>query len=116
MDQVGESGQGLASARAGLAARDAALADADRELTETLAAAHAVAVDSIARIEAIRADLDGLAGRSSESPAEAHELNKLLIARQHEIAAVVREAEAATGSKTAVLQRLIMRYTRPSTS
>ena len=115
MGQEGEAGQALLSARAGLAARDAVLAAADRALTDTLAAAYAAAVESIARIEAIRADIDAAAGRSPDSPAGAHDLSSLLVAKQREIAAVLGDARAESEAKTAVLQKIAAQYRSAST-
>jgi hypothetical protein len=109
--QEGESGTELASARAALTARDADLAEADRLLVEVVAAAHALAAESIARIEAIKADLDAVAsGPSPDSPAAAHDATRLLVAKQREIADIVNDARAAAEAKTVVLQNLIERY------
>jgi hypothetical protein len=109
--QEGESGPQLASARAALAARDADLADADRLVAEAVAAAHAAATYSIARMDEIRADLDAVAtARAQESPAEAHELTRLLVAKQREITALVQDARAVAESNTIVLQHLSERY------
>ena len=110
MAQEGVPGRALVAERAVLAARDGALADADRVLTEILAAAHAVAVESIARIETLRAEIDAAAGQSTNSPAGAHELSTLLVAKQREIAEILEEARAASESKTAVLQHLTGHY------
>ena len=109
--QEGESGPQLASARAVLAARDADLADADRLMAEAVAAAHAAATQSIARMDEIRADLDAVAtARPPESPAEAHELTRLLVAKQREITALVQDARAVAESNSIVLQHLSERY------
>jgi hypothetical protein len=114
MAQEGESGQALAAARAALAARIADLADADRAVIEAVAAVHTVAAESIARIEAIRADIDAAAaGQSQDSPAAAHELSRLLVAKQREIAAAVIDARAVAESKTAALQQLMEHYRSP---
>jgi hypothetical protein len=109
--QEGESGTELASARAALTARDADLAEADRVLTEVVASAHAIAVESIARIEAVQADIDAVAsGPPPDSPAAAHDVTRLLIAKQSEIADAVNDARAAAEAKTVVLHNLIERY------
>ena len=57
MVQAGNSADAHAAARRSLAARDADLADADRALAETLSGAHAIAVGSIGRLEAISAEI-----------------------------------------------------------
>ena len=109
--QEGESGTELASARAALTVRDADLAEADRVLVEVVAAAHAVAAESIARIEAIEADIAAVAsGPPPDSPAAAHDVTRLLAAKQREVADVVNNARAAAEAKTVVLQHLIERY------
>ena len=109
--QEGQSGTELTSARAALTARDADLAEADRLLVEVVAAAHAVAAESIARIEAIKADIDAVAsGPPPESPAAAHDVTRLLAAKQREVTDVVNDARAAAEAKTVVLQNLIERY------
>ena len=109
--QEGQSGTELTSARAALTARDADLAEADRLLVEVVAAAHAVAAESIARIEAIKADIDAVAsGPPPESPAAAHDVTRLLVAKQREIGDAVNDARAAAEAKTVVLQHLIERY------
>ena len=92
--QEGESRTDLASARAALAAQDAELAEADLLLAEVVDAAHAVATESIARIEAIAADIEAVAsGPPPESPAAAHDLSRLLVAKQRAIAAVLTTAD-----------------------
>ena len=113
--QEGESGRELASVRTALTARDADLADADRVLAEVLAAVHTAAVESIARIEAVRADIDGaVAGRTPDSAASAHELSRLLVAKQREIASAVHDAKEVADANTVVLQSLMQRYRRHS--
>lgn len=109
--QEGESGTELASARAALTARDADLAEADRVLAELVASAYAIAAESIARIEAIQADIDAVAsGPPPDGPAAAHDVTRLLVAKQREIAGAVSDARAAVEAKTVVLQSLIERY------
>jgi hypothetical protein len=113
--EEGESGTDLGSARAALAARDAELAEADLLLAEVVGAAHAVATESIARIEAIAADIEAVAsGPPPESPASAHDLSRLLVGKQRAIAAAVNEARSAAEAKTLVLQHLIERYRHQS--
>ncbi len=109
--QEGESGLQLASARAALAARDADLADADRRVAEAVAAAHAAATQAIARMDEIRADLDAVGtARAPESPAEAHELTRLLVAKQREVTALVQDARTVAETNRIVLQHLSERY------
>lgn len=105
----------LASARAALAARDADLAEADLVLAEVVASAHAIATESIARIEAIAADIEAVAsGPPPEGPAAVHDLSRMLIGKQRAIAAAVNEARSVSEAKTVVLQDLIERYRHQS--
>ena len=111
MVQAGDSADALAAARQALAARDADLADADRMLAESVAAAHALAVDSIGRIDAITAEVEDVAAQQSkDSPAEAREVGRHLVARNREIAEVVQAAKTEVDAKTIALKQLTERY------
>jgi hypothetical protein len=111
MSQHGDSSDALESARRALAARDADLADADQALAETVAGAHAIAVEAIGRIEAIGAELVAAAAAGpGDSSAAAHEVSRRLVAKNRDIAAVVSEAKAAAHAKTVALKELTDRY------
>lgn len=111
MAQAGDSVGALAAARRALAARDADLADADRALAEALTGAHAIAVESIGRIESITADIDAAATEQpKDTPAGAREVGRQLVAKNRDIAEVVSTARAAVAAKTAALQALTERY------
>ena len=111
MSQYGDSPEALESARQALAARDADLAAADGDLADVLAGAHALAVESIGRIDAISAELDAAAGGTpKDSAAAAHELSRSLIARNRDIATVVGETKAAAHAKAVALKELTDRY------
>ena len=111
MSQHGDSPDALEAARRVLAARDADLADADQALAAALAGAHALAVESIGRLDAISADLDAAATEApGDSPAAAHELSRDLVAKNRDIAAVVSEARAAARAKTVAIKHLTQRY------
>ncbi len=111
MSQHGDSPHSLEAVRRALAVRDAELAAADRDLAEVLTDAHALAVESIGRIDAINAELDATDIRPpGDSPAAAHELSRHLIAKNRDIAAVVRDARAAAHAKAVVIQQLTDRY------
>lgn len=112
MALAGEPGGALDEARRLLAARDADLAEADLMLAATLADAHGIAVDAIGRIEAISTGIDAAAGGPRDTAAGAREVARNLVARNREIADVVREAVAAVDAKTVVLKQLIGRYTQ----
>lgn len=113
MVQAGGSADALAAARRALAAGDADLADADRALAEALAGAHAIAVESIGRLEAISAAIESAATEQShDSTAGAREVSRQLVARNREIAEVISAARAAVDAKTVALKELIGRYQR----
>ena len=116
MGQVGDSGDALESARQVLAARDADLADADRALADAVAAAHALAVESLSRIDAISDDVEAAAtDQPKDSPAGARDVSRHLVAKNREVAEVVNVAKAAIQAKTVALKELTGRY-RPSAS
>lgn len=110
MSQHGESPDALESVRRTLAARDADLADADRALAAALAEAHAAAVESISRLDAIGADLAAAADRPHDSVSGAHELSRHLVGKNRDIAAAVNAARAVAHTKAIVLKGLIHRY------
>jgi hypothetical protein len=104
---AGETGEAVAAARAAVARRDTALAEADRQLADVLAAAYLLASESGQRIEAIGAEIDAaVAGRSTEAPAGAAEMARMLLVKQREIADIVAAAVHDSDAKTTVLQRL----------
>lgn len=111
MSQYGDSADALQAARRVLAARDADLAAADREVARVLQDAHALAVESIGRIDAIDAELDATDIRPpGDTPAAARDLSRQLIARNRDVAAVVREAQESAHAKAVALQDLTDRY------
>jgi hypothetical protein len=111
MSQYGDSPDSLEAARRALAARDAELAAADLDLALALDDAHALALESIGRLDAIDAELDATDTRPPrDSPAAAHELSRHLIAKNRDIADVVRDAQAAATAKAVGLRELTDRY------
>lgn len=110
MSQHGDSPDTLAAARQTLAARDADLADADRALAAVVGDAHALAVESIGRIDAIGAELDAAGTTPHQSPAGAHELSRHLITKSRDIADVLNEVKAAAHTKALALKALSERY------
>lgn len=111
MSQQGNSAAALEAARLALAARDADLADADRVLAAAVADAHAVAVDSIGRIDAIKTEINAsVSDQPKDSTGSAHEFGRHLVAKNREIAAVVTEAVEMAKAKTVVLKELQDRY------
>ena len=117
MGQVGDSGDALESARQVLAARDADLADADRGLADAVAAAHALAVEALSRIDAISDDVEAAAtDQPKNGPAGARDVSRHLVAKNREVAEVITEAEIAVQAKTVALRELTGRYRPPASS
>ncbi len=98
--------------------RDAALSEADNRLAEVVAAAHAVAVTALERLNRIQAEIDTAAAASTafaiDTPAGALEFQRFLLSKQHEIVAVVSQAAEEAEAKTAALQDLLDSYRVPS--
>ena len=114
-ERSGTSGDVLDAARAALAARDAELTAADRELTDAVAVAHAIATDAIRRLDRLGAQIEAAAaGHVPDSPAAAQELARFLVAKQREMADVVAGAQAEVDAKTAALQHLTERFRTPA--
>ncbi|MEI6252236.1 MAG: DUF4226 domain-containing protein [Mycobacteriaceae bacterium] len=111
MSQYGDSPDALESAQRALAARDADLAAADRELADAVAGAHALAVESLGRIDAVSAELDAVAADAPrDSPGAAHELTRHLVVKNRDIAAIVTDAKTAAHAKAVALKELTSRY------
>lgn len=105
----GETGEGLAAARAALAVRDRALAAADRQLVAVLGEAHRSATSSIRRIEAVQSALCEL-GAGSEM--DTHARARLLLERNRELGDIVTAARETAVAKTTELQRISASYVR----
>lgn len=100
--QSGDWSQGLAAVDAALAVRDAELGDADRILIEVVADAHRVATDSIRRIEAVQAEVDGIG--------DAPQAARRLLDRHRDLIDTVRSARDDASAKAVALQRLEQQY------
>ena len=114
---MGETGDAVAAARARVARGDAALADADRRLAEAVSGAYRVVAESVRRLEAVRAEIDGaVAGRIADSTTGAADLARFLLVKHREVADIVAAAAAEAHAKTLVLKELSAAYvahTRP---
>jgi len=114
-EHSGHAGEALTSARAALSARDGELARADRELADTVAAAHAVATGAIRRLDAVAAEIESaVAHEPVESTLEAHEFARFLIAKQREVIDIVTEARAAADARAVELRQLLDSYRVPA--
>jgi hypothetical protein len=126
---AGEQGQGaagragdaidaIARRQAALSAHHAASTDADRALAEALATAHSVTVESVRRLDAIAAEIDGAvknqAALALDTAMGAREFQKFLIAKQQEISAVVSHARDIDSATRATLDTLREHYTSPA--
>ena len=104
----GQRQDGLAAARAELAARDDVLGGADRALTDVVSAAVTQATDAIWRIEAVQAEIDTTVFDGTDL--ENRERARRLLHRQREITAIITETSAEVSAKTTELQRIIEIY------
>jgi hypothetical protein len=116
-----QSGRALAAIQgrqAALATRHSAVADADRALAEALENAHAAMKESARRLDAIAAEIDdatpGPGENAVDTPMGLRELQRFLVVKQREIAAVVAHVHELDHAKAAVLQELRQQYTVPA--
>ena len=111
VDSAGETNRTLGVAGAALAAGDEALAAADRVLAQTLATARATAVESVRRIDVVRAGVDAVIARGAAgSPAEAGHLAGAVASGHREVIAAVTEARSVSSANATVLRDLSSRY------
>lgn len=120
-EEAGRSIDAVMARRNAVAEQDAALAEADRQLAEVVAGAHAVAISTVERLNSIQAEIDALATSLSDDPSVlaadtptgALELQRFLLAKQREIVTAVSEASAEASAKVEALQRLRDSYRVP---
>ena len=113
-EQPGPSMAALRGRQSQLAAQHGAASDADRILTEVLAAAHAAMRESVRRLDAIAEEIDRAVVHQEQlavdTPLGAREFQRFLAAKQHEIAAVVADARELGRAKKAALDGLREQY------
>lgn len=101
-----------------LSARHAASVEADRALAEALAGAHLVTVESIRRLDAVAAEIDGAMANQGalalDTAMGAREFQKFLIAKKQEISAVVSRARDVDVQTRAALDALRAHYASPT--
>lgn len=108
---MGEDRGALGSAAAALAARDIALADADRVLADLVRDAHAMATESIRRIDTVRAAIDAAVAECQiRDSASGRDFARFLIDKNRELHAIIAEAAVAAAAKTVALQELTAVY------
>lgn len=119
-EQAGSSLNAVQARQAALGRRYDAIAEADRALAEAIASAHAATRDSIRRLDAIGAEIEGAVPKQDElgidTPMGAREFQKFLLAKQREIAAIVADAHELDRMKSAALARLRDQYAGPAGS
>jgi hypothetical protein len=100
--------------QAALGRQHTAAAEADRVLTDALASAHVVIREGVSRLDAIAAEIDQAVQNQAllavDTPMGACEFQKYLVAKQHQVAAVVASARELDRTKKAVLQSLRAQY------
>lgn len=116
-EQAGSSLGAVQARQSALAGRHGAASDADRELAEVLASAHAATRESVRRLDAIAEEIDRAdlqrGNLGADTPMGARELHRFLVDKQREIARVVSDARELGRAKRAVLERLRARYALP---
>jgi len=112
VEPSGQSAAALDARRSALAQRHAEVAEADRMLAEAANAAHTITVESLAALDRIEAEIaSAVAAHSVDAgPAEARELQRLLIAKQREILDMVTRARDQAHEKAAAVQELTEVY------
>lgn len=109
-ERTGPTAAAIDDVQAALVARRATAAGADRILAETLSGAHAATVHGIDRLAAVAAEIDdaasGPARFATDNALAAREFQKLLIAKQREVLAVVAEGHRLDEASRARLESL----------
>ena len=117
-EMAGGSIEAIGQRQAALAARHAASTEADRALAEAVARAHAATVESLQRLDAIAAEIDGAvmnqAALALDTAIGAREFQKFLLAKQQEISAVVSAARDIGSASRAALDALHEHYSNPA--
>lgn len=102
-EQAGSSVAVIQERQALLARQHDAVAEADRELADVLASAHAAMRESVRRLDAIAAELDRAVPDQDQlavdTPMGAREFQTFLVAKQREIVAVVAAAHELDRAK-----------------
>lgn len=113
-DQVGPSESALRSRQSLLANRQAAAAEADRVLADTLAGAHALSQESVRRLDAIAEQIESAVVQRErlavDTPLGGREFQRFLLVKQREIATIVAGASEAVRAKSALLKGLRAQY------
>ena len=113
-EQSGQSGDAVDARLTALSRRHHELADTDRQLADLVVSAHAVTVGALSRLDHIEHEIESaVAAQHSlglDTGAGAHDWQRFLLAKQHEIVAVVTEASEQATAKITALQGLMAAY------
>ncbi len=114
----GDAIDAIGQRQAALTARHTASVDADLVLADVLGRAHSATVESVRRLDAIAAEIDGAvdnqAALALDTAMGAREFQKFLIAKQQEISAVVSHARDIDAEARAALDTLRGNYAAPA--
>ena len=105
----------LRARQAQLANQQAAVAEADRALAQLLTDVHAAMRQGARRLDAIAGEIDAAAARGDglavDTPLGVRELQRFLLVKQREAAAVVADAREIARAKSVELRNLRTLYT-----
>jgi len=108
---TGETGEALDAARAALAAADDDLAAADEALTGVVRRAQRLAADCLARLDAVRSEIDAAAAAGPAGSATAGaEFGRFLVAKNREVIDIINAARADIAASAVALRDLGERY------
>lgn len=117
-EQSGPSVAAIRAKQAALADRYRAAATADRALVEVVQDGYAGSAAAGRRLDTIAAELDACVEQQAlfavDTPMGAREFQRLLLAKQRELIAVVVEAQQDVVARRELLQSLQPRYSNPA--
>lgn len=111
-EQTGPSAAAIGDREAALSARAGHAADADQLLAGILREAHAASVAARQRLDAVADEIEARVAdhATAGGPLSARELQRFLLGKQRELAAIVAEAQRDDAAKRALLEALRGQY------
>lgn len=113
-EQAGSSVEAIRAKQAAVLSRHGELADADGTLAAALASAHTAAMEGIARLDAIAAEIEtavqNQVALDIDTPVGARAFHRFLISKQREIIAIVSAARELDRAQMEALESLHTRY------
>jgi hypothetical protein len=108
VEQSGQSAAALQARQAALTDRHAELGGADQTLAAALAAAHVAAREAMTAFDRIEAEIESAvaAHLPEDGPVAARQLQRLLIAKQREIATVIADTRDRAAAKAVAVREL----------